>query len=330
MVEFVSRRIVAIGEAMIEMAPDGANMFRFGYAGDTFNTAWHMAHLLGVAASVAFVTRVGVDGLSGRFVEELRADGFDTAVISRDPTRTMGLYVTELDGVERSFHYWRKDSAATHLADDPAELSVAMSGADLIHVSGITLAILPENGRRTLLEAVARARDAGAVVSFDPNVRPRLWASPEHARQSIQDMLALSDIVLPSFDDEAALWGDKSPADTIARIEAEGGKEIIVKNGAHAITFAAGNESGEMATPKVAMIRDTTGAGDAFNAGYLAARIGGMTLRDAVPFGQQLSAEVLRHPGARAPKEALGRLLTLHRDAKLGRMFADPRSTTPK
>ncbi|AYG70181.1 MULTISPECIES: sugar kinase [unclassified Rhizobium] len=329
MIEFASRKIVAIGEAMIEMAPDGANMFRFGYAGDTFNTAWHMAHLLGDAASVGFVSRVGVDGLSDRFVEELQADGFDTTVISRDPMRTMGLYVIELDGVERSFHYWRKDSAATHLADDAAQLSTAIDDAGLIHVSGITLAILSESGRHTLLESVARTRDAGAIVSFDPNVRPRLWTSPEHTRRSIEDMLTLSDIVLPSFDDEAALWGDKSPADTIARIEAEGRKEIIVKNGADAVTFASSNESGEMVTPKVAMIRDTTGAGDAFNAGYLAARIGGMALREAVIFGQQLSAEVLRHPGARAPKEALGRF-TLHRDEKLGRIFACPRSATPE
>ena len=107
MLTFPQARIVAIGEAMVEMAPVGEGLYRRGYAGDTFNTVWHMAQLLGDAARSGFVTRVGRDGLSDAFVAEMAADGLDVSGVTRDPERGMGLYLIELDGVERSFHYWR-------------------------------------------------------------------------------------------------------------------------------------------------------------------------------------------------------------------------------
>src|SRR5260221_7417305 len=102
--------VVSIGEAMIEMAPVGNQLYRRGYAGDTFNTVWHMKQLLGGSANAAFLTCIGQDSLSAEFAAELVADGLDTSRIRRDATRKMGLYVIELDGVERSFHYWRQHS----------------------------------------------------------------------------------------------------------------------------------------------------------------------------------------------------------------------------
>jgi 2-dehydro-3-deoxygluconokinase len=115
---------------MIEMAPVDGGLYRRGYAGDTFNTAWHMGQLLGDAARVAFVTSVGRDPLSDAFVAEMEADGLDVSGVVRDPERNMGLYLIELDGVERSFHYWRASSAARRLADDPAALAADLSGQD--------------------------------------------------------------------------------------------------------------------------------------------------------------------------------------------------------
>jgi 2-dehydro-3-deoxygluconokinase len=126
MLTFATRRVVAIGEAMVEMAPVGDGLYRRGFAGDTFNTGWHMAQLLGDAACVGFVTRVGCDGLSDAFVAEIAADGLDVSGIARDPERGMGLYLIKLDGVERSFHYWRQCSAARRLADDPTSLAATV------------------------------------------------------------------------------------------------------------------------------------------------------------------------------------------------------------
>ncbi len=302
MLTIPKRTMVAIGEAMLEMAPVGDGLYRKAYAGDTFNTAWHMAQLLGPSAQVGYVTRVGQDRLSDAFVQELAADGLEVAGISRDPERSMGLYLIALDGVERSFHYWRSHSAAKRLADDVGALDRALAAAGLIHLSGITLAILSPEARRTLFDGLARARLAGAVISFDPNIRPRLWPDVDECRDTVAAMLALTDIALPSFDDEASLWGDRSPEATIARCVAAGVRDVVVKDGAGVVAFQGDGKSGRVATPPVTGIVDTTGAGDAFNAGYLAARLMGQSASQAIVAGQRMAAEVIRCFGARAPR----------------------------
>ena len=299
MLRIRAQKVVAIGEAMVEMAPVGGSLYRRGYAGDTFNTIWHMAQLLGDAARAGFVTRVGCDGLSDAFVDEMAADGLDVSGVIRDPERSMGLYLIELDGVERSFHYWRDTSAARRLADDPAALAEAVRGAGLIHLSGITLAILSADARESLFRGLAEARTAGTIVAFDANIRPRLWSSRGEVQATISRMLSLTDIALPSFDDEAANWPDATPADTISRLLAIGVREVAVKNGAGSVYVHSEGASQEVATPPVEEICDTTGAGDAFNAGYLSARLLGSGPVDAVAAGQRLSAEVLRSSGAR-------------------------------
>ena len=193
---------------MLELAPVGDGLYRRSYAGDTFNTVWHMAQLLGSASSAGFVTRVGEDRISDAFVAEMVADDLDVACVARDPERGMGLYLVELDGVERSFHYWRQCSAARRLTDDPAVLATALRGAGL-PLSGITLAILTAEAREALFDALTAARDAGVVVSFDPNVRPRLWSSRQELQETVGRMLTITDIVLPSFADEAEHWSDQ-------------------------------------------------------------------------------------------------------------------------
>jgi 2-dehydro-3-deoxygluconokinase len=300
--------MVSIGEAMVEMAPVGEGLYRRAFAGDTFNTAWHLAQRLGAHATVGFVTRIGLDQLSNVFATELAADGLDIGGISRDPHRKMGLYLIELDGVERSFHYWRDSSAARLLADDPNELIRALQGAGLIHLSGITLAILSPVARQTLFAVLAEVRQGGAVVSFDPNIRPRLWASAEEIRTTVAAMLQITDIALPSFDDEAAHFQDGTPDDTIRRMLDAGVREVVVKDGAGAVQFHFDGQTGAVPTPPVTAIRDTTGAGDAFNAGYLAARLIGQDPQRAIASGQRLAGEVLKHPGARAPKAAIAAL----------------------
>ena len=305
MLDFMNLNVVAVGEAMVEMAPVGDGHYQRGFAGDTFNTAWHMAQALKGRAEVGFATKVGTDRISDAFVADLQADGLDVSVIGRDPARSMGLYLIELDGVERSFHYWRSTSAARGLASERVFLASALAGAGLVHLSGITLAILPAEDRETLFSALAEARANGTRISFDPNIRPRLWSSMDEVRQTVSRVLALTDIALPSFDDEAAVWGDANPEATVARLAEAGIAEVVVKDGAGPVTFRSEGKTGSLPCPPVQGIRDTTGAGDGFNAGYLAARLLGRSPEAAVSAGQRFSGDVICHFGARLPKSAV-------------------------
>lgn len=305
MTRFPFPRLLAIGEAMVEMAPVAGGDYRRGFAGDTFNTAWHLSQTLAGRAVTGFASRIGTDALSQAFVRTLDRDRLDTSALARDPQRNMGLYLIELDGVERSFHYWRGQSAARQLADDPGWLARTFDGAGLIHLSGITVAILPPEGRQTLLKALAAARANGTQVSFDPNIRPALWSSAAEVRQTIPGFLEVTDIALPSFDDEQANWGDASPQAVLERMSALGVREVVVKNGDGPVALRHGGLDSSVETPAVTGICDTTGAGDAFNAGYLAARFLGHAPEAAVRHGQAMSAEVIRHFGARLPAGAV-------------------------
>lgn len=308
MLEFNTGKAVAIGEAMIEMAPVDGGTYMRGFAGDTFNTIWHLAYLLNGNRVAGYVTKVGQDQLSDLFVAGLAEDGLDTSTIGRDPSRTMGLYLIELDGVERSFHYWRKNSAACGIADDPTWLKSALDGTSLIHLSGITVAILSPDGRRTLLEALMTARSNGARVSFDPNIRPKLWSSPQEIRSTLAEFMEVADIAVPSYDDEKTHWGDTSPEVTVSRYVEAGVAEVVVKNGSNDVLIHADGQHISIETPPVSGIRDTSGAGDAFNAGYLSARLNGEAPVEAVRKGQKVAGEVIRHFGARIPKEHLHNL----------------------
>ena len=308
MVHFQSNRVLAVGEAMIEMAVVGPETYNRSFAGDTFNTAWHLSQIPGLPIDVGYVSKVGTDAVSDRFIELLASDGVDATWVGRDPDRTMGLYMIELDGAERSFSYWRDASAARRLADDEEWLDAAFSGAGLIHVSGITLGILSTAARGRLEAALVRARQAGACISFDPNYRPKLWESTEEACAAMTALYSISDVALPSFDDEANLWGDASPAGTLERVKDLGVAEIVLKNGAEGVHLWSG-EAHEIPTAQVQAVKDTSGAGDAFNAGYLAGRLGARTPTESVAMGQALSARVISHFGARIPKSDIPSLL---------------------
>jgi 2-dehydro-3-deoxygluconokinase len=291
--------IVAIGECMVELAPVAkGEQFNMGYAGDTFNTAWYLRRLLGKDYQINYFTAIGTDALSDKMLRFLKQAGIGTDCILRRDDRGVGLYMIQLHAGERRFFYWRGNSAARTLAADILALRTALEGADLAYFSGITLAILPPADRSRLLTELLQFRSVGGIVVFDPNLRPELWASPDEMTLAVMQAAAVSDIAMPSYDDEAHWFGDDSPKATLQRYAAAQVACCIVKNGSGRITaFDAGQGISCDPIQDVTLV-DSTAAGDSFNAGFIAARLQGADLRDSVRSGASIAAQVIAKSGA--------------------------------
>lgn len=295
-------RIASLGECMVELSPRPGGLFALGYGGDTLNTAVYLARL-GVPTD--YVTAMGDDSLSERVVSAWAAEGVGIGLVRRLPGRMPGLYLIETDEKgERRFHYWRDRAPARELF----ELGLPPIDHDLVYLSGISLGIWGERGEDAALGLAHAVRQRGGRVAFDNNYRPRVWPDAMVAREAMSDFLAEVDIALLSLEDEQALHGGDVQA-AIARARRAGVAEIVVKDGRADAWIATAD--GIERVPAVANIKpvDTTGAGDSFNAGYLAARVRGVAPVAAAREGHQLAAVVIQHPGAIIPRDAMPKRL---------------------
>ncbi|MEZ5856021.1 MAG: sugar kinase [Hyphomicrobiaceae bacterium] len=301
-----SGQCLAIGECMVELARTPQGHYGLAFGGDTFNTAVYLAR---AGIPVGYVTALGDDPYSLAIMARAHEEGIATDAITLCPGRMPGLYMIETaDNGERTFYYWRDRSPAREVFDrDPSpELAAAMTNAPLLHLSGITLSLYSDPARDRLADLLAHARSAGTRVAIDGNFRPRGWASDTAKAQHVMARFwRLADIALPTFDDEAALWGDPTPAATIERLSGYGVDEIALKRGAEgAILACEGAGTHNVPVPEQVHAIDTTAAGDSFNAAYLAARMRGRKPPAAALAGHRLAATVIQHRGAIAPAAA--------------------------
>jgi len=293
------RPAVVFGEAMIELSDIETSTCRIGVAGDTYNSAVYLARL---GAPVAYATALGEDAFSARIEAAIRREGVEASLIARAPGRAPGLYAVSVDTKgERSFTYWRSASAAREFFDtaDCNRILAAAENTPLFLLSGISLSIFDEAGRRRLIDLAARVRARGGVVAFDSNYRPAGWPSVVAARRAVDALAPHVSLALPTYEDEYGLFGDEAPEHTARRWLDAGADEVAVKHGPDGV-FIPG--SGWIAPPERIAPRDTTGAGDSFNAAYLAARLEGASPADAALAGHRLAAEVLMTPGAIIPR----------------------------
>jgi 2-dehydro-3-deoxygluconokinase len=293
-------RIICCGEGMLELSRRG-EQWDLGYGGDTLNTAIHLKRL---GHDVAYLTALGSDPFSEKLREDWEREGLDTSLVLTHPTRNAGLYTITTDQAgERNFAYWRENSAARDTFD-LADMEVrrkAIEGCDLFYFSLISAAILPDNGRIALILLANTVRDEGGLVAFDGNYRPLLWQNVETAR-SIRDAgVRSADIGLPTLDDERALSGAPDADTVAAHWNGLGCKETIVKLGAQGCRLP----DGTVIKPREALAPvDTSGAGDAFNAGYLDARLRGLDPSAAAQAGHALAGWTIMRPGAIPPQDS--------------------------
>ena len=294
----LAQRFVSIGECMIEMAGGEDRQYRLGYAGDTLNTAWYMRALLGADWSVDYFTALGEDRYSGDIRKFLDSNGIGTQFIGTVKGRRPGLYMIHQEHGDRHFTYWRDTSAAKLMAEDKDALHTALDGASMVYFSGITMAILHPRARGRLLGAIVRARDAGAKIVFDPNLRPALWSSQRVMASMLTAAASVCDIVLPTHSDEAPVFGDASVQETAERYLELGVEEVVVKDGANPALIATATEQVTVAPSAGAVVVDPTGAGDSFNGAYLSARLAGKSLRDAAVAAHRVAGIVIGQRGA--------------------------------
>ncbi|MEL7115657.1 MAG: sugar kinase [Pseudomonadota bacterium] len=294
-------RVACIGEAMVELSLDrSGTTAQVGFAGDTLNTGVYLKRAA-PELDVSYVTRLGRDAFSDRLRGFITSHGLETDRIEVSTTETVGLYAISTDAEgERSFTYWRGQSAARGLFQSGEGTDfTSLVGIDVVFLSAITLAILPDPVRIALFDFLRGYRARGGRVVFDSNYRPKLWETPETARARIAEMWRLTDIALPSVDDEMAIFGDVDEDAVLARFHALGVGDGALKCGATGPRSLG--VTVEQTYPEATDVVDTTAAGDSFNGGYLGAILTGATQAEAMMAGHELAAYVVGHRGAIAP-----------------------------
>lgn len=298
-----NKRTICVGEATVELARGGDGRFALASSGDTFNTAIYLAR---AGQPTAFASALGDDLYSDAIVSLATAEGIATDLIVRVPGRLPALTLIDADRQGgRSLHAWRETAPARELFELPnwSKSAEALTSARLIYFSGITLSLYSNAGLGRFLATLELARKIGVTIAFDGNFRPKGWNGDlGRTRTVYMEALKRVDIALPTYDDEAVLWGDPSPEATVDRLQAFGIGEIAVKNGPHSALIASGGSREFVPVAEVVQPLDTTAAGDSFNAAYLAARLTGAVPSVAASAGHRLAAEKLRHRGAIMPR----------------------------
>jgi 2-dehydro-3-deoxygluconokinase len=289
-------RVSLIGEPLVELSFRSDGALRLGLGGDVANVAVRLAR---GGCDVALHTALGTDVMSDTVAARLRNEGV-SIVGPRLEGERVGIYLVATDALgERSFTYWRDGSAAAgYLSSETQRIFSAIGDARVVHLSGITLALLGPNRRSMLPDMLARVREAGAFVVFDPNHRALLWPDPRDAVSALNDILPAVDAILASHDDCAALLASTDAENGARSLHAAGAPHVVVTDGAAGCVIIDVDGMTRIEAPVVPQVVDTTGAGDAFDAGWILAWLRGAGPEERARGGLEAAAACVGHPGA--------------------------------
>jgi len=296
--------ILAIGEPMLEFNATArgpihsVNHFAPGFGGDTSNTLVAAARL---GASAAMITRIGDDPFGDALMTMWEEAGVATHLVSRTPEAPTGIYFIHRDENDHHFTYYRKGSAASAMT--PAGLNQeAIADAKILHASGISQAI-SESACDTVFAAMEKARDAGVTVSYDPNLRLKLWPLAR-ARAVIHQAAAMSDVFLPSLEDAELLTGLCDPTAIVTTYLAMGPSVVVLKLGRKGALIARRGESpADFRKIDIFPVEtvDMAGAGDTFDGAFLTAYSEGRPLTQCGRFAAAAAALTTTGLGAVGP-----------------------------
>lgn len=289
--------LLALGECMVELFSEEplaeAPAFVKTFGGDTCNVLVAAARM---GTTTGYITRVGDDPFGPFLRQSWQREGIDISQV-RVVDGYNGLYlISLLPGGEREFVYYRQGSAASTLQPEDLD-EPAIAAAKVLHVSGISQAVSPTS-RATVLAAAQMAHRHGVRVSYDPNLRQRLWSLAE-AQAALAELLPYIRIALPSAPDESALLiGERDPERVAAYFLAAGAELVAVKCGSDGVLVAQGGESTAVAAHVPDQVRDTSGAGDVFDGAFLHGLIAGMSPARAARLGVVAAGLKVRGRGA--------------------------------
>jgi 2-dehydro-3-deoxygluconokinase len=277
--------------------------FRMSAAGSELNVAIGLARL---GFEVGYLSRVGADAFGRFLVATLAREHIGREHVIVDPGHATGFMLKSLsvDGSDAEIDYYRRGSAASHLgvADCP---SAFCARARHLHLTGICAA-LSATSCELVFHLAREARAWGRTISFDPNLRPRLWPSREAMASCLNELAAHCDVILPGLDEGRLLTGLETPQDIAKFYLDRGARHVAVKLGAAgAFQASATSEArdgepsgaGHVAAPHVARVVDTVGAGDGFATGVISALLDGLPWPDAVARGNAVGARVVQFSG---------------------------------
>ena len=289
--------LVSIGEPLIEFnrprESDGRTWLQ-GFGGDSQNVAIAAARQ---GASTGYITSVGQDWMGDAFLDLWKAEGVDASRVTRHPTAPTGVSFVTHGPAGHKFDYLRKNSAASLMTPEALPADYVM-GARIFHLSAIGQAI-SESARQACDAAVSAARATGVKVSYDTNLRLRLW-DLDTARRTIDATVARCDILLPSLDDSQQLTGLNHP-DAIADHYLKLGAPLVaLKMSADGCLIATARDRFRLPGLRVQAV-DATGAGDTFDGSFLARLLAGDTVRAAAQYANMAAAMSTRGYGAVTP-----------------------------
>ncbi|MEI6894693.1 MAG: sugar kinase [Colwellia sp.] len=298
------KSIFLFGECMIELMKASDNTLKQSFAGDVFNTAVYLKRTF-AEVNVQLVTAVGKDQFSLDMIKYFHNENIGSDFVFKSETKIPGLYSIQLDDQgERSFTYWRNDSAARQVMQHIDDEAISqLSKGDMFFFSGISLAVIEPQTRAAFWALIDKLKAAGVKIVFDPNYRPRMWADPKEAQEQFELALQKSDISLPGVDDFEQLFGMTTVEEVNNYCKSFGVNELIIKNGEQGILVVVNGEKSEFSITPVENVVDTTSAGDSFNGVYLGARTEGYSVNDSITLASKAAGFVIQHRGAIAPAD---------------------------